>query len=117
MQYKVLVILLIFAGEGLAIFAEMVAARQFQLAQQTFFQIFARAFFIMLVGGVLLVAGYTFGFKYFQNIWIVSAVSITSILIIEPVLAYSFFHQLPTRGAWIGLILGAVGFVTTLIWK
>ena len=116
MLYKTLVVLLIFAGETLAIFSEMAAARQYHLAERPLVQIFLKMFLIMILGGGLLLAGYILGFKHFQNIWIVSAVSITSILIIEPALAYGFFHQLPTRGAWIGLVLGAVGLITTLVW-
>jgi hypothetical protein len=41
--------------------------------------------------------------------------SITSILIIEPLIAYLVLKQLPTKGALIGLILGALGFAATFL--
>ncbi len=62
------------------------------------------------------IAGYILGYKSFQNIWIVSALSITSILIIEPILGYALFQQLPTKGAFLGLILAVIGFIVTLIY-
>jgi hypothetical protein len=54
------------------------------------------------------------GFRAFQNIWIVSVSSITSILIIEPLVSYAFFRQSPTTGAFIGLVFGAIGFAAAL---
>jgi hypothetical protein len=55
------------------------------------------------------------GYRVFKNIWIVSAISITSILITEPILNYLIFHELPTKGALAGLILGVIGFVLALL--
>ncbi|MEM5778032.1 MAG: hypothetical protein QXK49_00160 [Candidatus Aenigmatarchaeota archaeon] len=63
----------------------------------------------------MLILGYIFGFSSFKNIWIVSIISITSILISEPILAYTFFHQMPTTGALIGLVFGVLGFISTII--
>jgi hypothetical protein len=55
-----------------------------------------------------------FGLKIFKNIWIVSVISITSILIIEPFIAYFIGGQLPTKGAIIGLVFGVLGFAAAL---
>lgn len=111
---KLGVIVLIFAGEALGIYAEMIGARNHSLLAQSFSYSFFRAFLVFAVAGVFLVAGYSLGLKSFQNIWIVSVVSITSVLIIEPILAYTLFHQVPTKGALIGLILGAAGFLAAI---
>lgn len=111
---KVLVIILIFAGEALAIYAEMLGARSNHLANQPFLQIFLKLFLLMVVGSGLLLAGYMLGFNAFKNIWIVSAASITSIIIIEPILAWTIFNQIPTLGAIIGLILGVIGLLISL---
>ena len=51
------------------------------------------------------------------NIWLISVASITSILIVEPLVAYLVFHEMPTRGTVIGLILGVLGFISTLTIK
>lgn len=97
------------------IFAEMWGASRFQLG--TFWNNFFKMLAIMLPGGVLLVLGYMFGYQAFKNIWVVSVVSITSILIIEPALAYAVFHQVPTKGAVAGLVLGIIGLFLSLFWK
>ena len=68
----------------------------------------------MAVGGGLVVAGYMTGFKAFKNIWIVSVISIASILLVEPIMNYFIVGQLPTRGALVGLVLGAGGLFSAL---
>lgn len=112
---KIFVVLAIFLGEGLMIYSEMYGARQY--TPGSFNHIFWKMLTIMVPGGALLVAGYIFGYNAFKNIWIISVVSITSILLIEPVLAYAVFHQLPTKGAVAGLILGVIGLFLGLFWK
>jgi len=111
---KILVILLIFIGEAVSIYAEMVGARNNDIAPQSFLSIFLKVFLIITVAGGFLVAGYMLGFKAFKNIWIVSVASITSILIIEPILAWVFFKQVPTIGALSGFILGGVGLFLSI---
>jgi len=59
--------------------------------------------------------GYMLGFKVFQNIWIVTVISLMGILIVEPMLDYVVFRQLPGRGSVIGLICGLIGFVAVLV--
>jgi hypothetical protein len=71
----------------------------------------------MTLGGVFLVFGYAMSYVAFKNIWIVAAISITAIFIIEPILAWTMIHEIPTRGAIIGLVLGALGFLSSLLIK
>jgi hypothetical protein len=114
LSLKIIVIFLIIIGEGLAIFAEILGARTHSVSSQPFLQIFLKMFLIAVVAAGFLVLGYMLGFKTFKNIWIVSVISITSILIIEPFLAYTIFQQLPTKGALIGLVFGGLGFMAAL---
>lgn len=111
---KIGVIALLFLGEACAIYAEMLGARTHAISTQPFLSIFLKMLLIMFMGGALLISGYMLGFRAFRNIWIVSAISITSILIVEPILAYLLFQQLPTKGAAIGLVLGIMGFFSAL---
>jgi hypothetical protein len=111
---KALVIIVILLGEAVAISAEMAAARNYFVAQQSFVGVFLKVIPVLIVGAALLIIGYMLGFAKFKNIWIVSAVSTTSILILEPVLAYVFTNQMPTRGPLLGLILGFSGFLAAL---
>jgi hypothetical protein len=111
---KALPIILILLGEALAISAEMVAARNYFVGQQPFVSVFFRVSPVLILGAALLISGYMLGFAQFKNIWIVSAVSVTSILILEPAIAYAFTGQVPTRGPLLGLILGVSGFLAAL---
>jgi len=111
---KILVIFLIVFGEALSIFAEMTGARSHNVASNPFLQVFWKMFLMITLAGGFLIAGYVLGFGAFKNIWIVSAISITSILIVEPILAWTFFHQMPTTGAVIGFVLGAIGLFAAI---
>jgi hypothetical protein len=111
---KTFAVILILFGEMITIYAEMLLARNNFSNPSSLSKIFWQPFFIMVIGGSLLITGYFTGFGAFKNIWIVSVISITSILIIEPVLAYTIFHQLPTKGAALGFIFGALGFILAL---
>ena len=111
--YKLSALLLLFFGEFLAIYAEMTGARLPSFAgapTASLMKIFGGIF----LGSLGLLFGYYYCYKAFQNIWIVTAISITSILLVEPALAYIFFHEIPTRGAMVGLILGAAGLIATV---
>lgn len=111
---KILILILLFIGEALAIYAEMVGAKSSYIASQPFLQIFLKMFLLTTFAGGFLIAGYMLGFNAFKNIWIVSVASITSILIAEPILAWTIFHQVPTIGAIIGFILGAIGLFLSI---
>lgn len=111
---KIVTIALIFTGEMLAIYTEMIGAKTHIIFSENFWEVFLKMLAIMVIAGALLIAGYMLGYRAFKNIWIVSAISITSILIIEPILAWTTFQQLPTTGALIGLILGAMGLFISL---
>ncbi len=111
---KAIVLLLIFIGEGIAIYAEIFGAKRYTIINETFLGTFLQMLIIIMAGSALLICGYMLGYRTFKNIWIVSATSITSILIIEPTINYALFHELPTRGSLVGLIFGFLGIVATL---
>lgn len=67
--------------------------------------------------GFGLLLAYVLGIKAFKNIWVVSVISITSIVIAEPILIYAVFRELPTRGALIGFVLGVVGLLSAVFLK
>ncbi len=111
---KIGTILLIFLGEILAIGAEIVAAKYNALSDGKFSSIFFKALPVFFLASILLLTGYMLGLRAFKNIWIVSAVSIGSIIISEPIINYLVTHQLPTTGALIGLVLGVLGIISAL---
>jgi hypothetical protein len=108
---KIIPIMLLFLGESLCIYSEVIAAKNITLA--TFWKMFG----LFTLSGFLLVSGYMIGVKYFHNIWIVGAISIVSIIIMEPLITYFIFQEFPSRGAFIGLILGVLGLLSALFIK
>jgi hypothetical protein len=107
---KLIVVLLIFLGESVAIYSEVVAAKNINTFTVTFWKMSG----VMALAGLLLIAGYMFGLKYIQNIWVIGAVSIASIIIMEPLITYLLFHELPSRGALMGFVLGILGLLSAL---
>lgn len=71
----------------------------------------------MIFAGALLVAGYMFGIKYFHDIWVVAVISVTSIVIVEPIIIYFLFNETPKSGAFVGMILGILGLLSALFIK
>ena len=110
---KLIPIIFLFLGESLAIYSEVIAAKNINNFSATFWKMSG----VMALAGLLLIAGYMFGLKYLNNIWIVGVVSIASIIIMEPLITYLLFHELPSRGAFIGLILGILGLLSALFVK
>lgn len=103
----------LFFGEALIIGAEMWAAKFFNSEKPS--SVILPAVAVSVVGACLLVYGYTFGYQAFKNIWIVTAISITGILVVEPLVAWILFREIPTTGAFIALILGIIGVITSVV--
>jgi hypothetical protein len=106
---KILAILSVFLGEILAIYAETFSIKYNFLSSG-----FWKLFVIICIGGFFLILGYILGFKSFNNLWIVTVVSITTLLIAEPLVITLILNQTPTTGAIIGFILGILGLLATL---
>lgn len=110
---KIFSLLAVAIGEVLTIIAEVLGAKYY--SQTNFFPVFIKLILVFTIGGMLLIYGYSLGYvSYKKNIWIISAISVTTILIIEPMVALLLFKQTPTFGALIGFILGAIGLVITI---
>ena len=113
---KILVIAVMLFSESLAIWYEMIGARNY-VQQQSIGKIFLYLTPAVLGAGFGLLLAYVLGIKAFKNIWVVSVISITSIVIAEPILIYAVFRELPTRGAAIGFVLGVMGLLSALFIK
>jgi hypothetical protein len=114
MLVKFAAILLVFFGEVFSIGAELIASKRFAAGVGSYLSVFLPMFLLITVGGGLLVGGYMLGYTHLKNIWIITALSVGSILIVEPIMAFLMFQQLPTLGAGIGLCLGALGILAAL---
>lgn len=106
---------LLIVGEGINIWAEMLSAKlpgvSSLLESRNLF-----LFGMIIIGCSFLLFGYALGFGASKNIWTVTVSSVVAILIVEPVLAYFFFNQLPQKGALVGLVFGVAGFIVTIVW-
>lgn len=117
MSYETLTVLLILVGETLSIAAELIASKLSAQHYASDTSIFVPMFFLIALGGALLVAGYMMGQSQLGNIWIIAAISMSSILIVEPIMALLLLHQFPTFGAGVGFAFGVLGSIAALFLK
>jgi hypothetical protein len=116
MSSKIVVLALIVLGEVALIAAEVLGAKMFREANQPFWSTFLKLLLPITLGAWILLVGYMFGLKAFSNIWVLSVVSVTSIIISEPFIVYAITKEGPTPGALVGFILGTVGLIIALVW-
>jgi hypothetical protein len=112
---RIFSIVLLLIGEALSITAEMIAAHQHSTTGASFSECFLRTFPLITAAGACLIVGYILGYRAYSNIWVVTAISIVGILLMEPVVALLMFGESPTRGASVGLALGGLGLIVTLV--
>lgn len=105
---------LVFLGEFFSIWAELIASKRADSIPGQYLPIFLSMFLLITLGGGFLIAGYMYGYLHLRNIWIITAISVGSILIVEPILALILFRQLPTVGAAVGLALGFLGIISAV---
>lgn len=113
MMLRIVAVAAIFLGEALSIVAELIASRQFGKAGGDLAMLWPM-FVLVSLGGILLVFGYALGYMHLKNIWIIFAISLGAILVIEPILTVLLFRDVPTAGSLIGLVLGAFGALAAL---
>lgn len=106
-----LVILSIVIGESLVVYAEVLGAKLYGMLGYSFEASVLWSLIPGVVGALLLIVGYALGLKHFNNIWVVSALSVGTLLIIEPALNYFFIGQTPGLGSGIGFIFGVLGLL------
>lgn len=111
---KIIALTLIFLGDALSIYAEIIGARGSSAVSQPSAQLFMKMFLLIALGGGFLVAGYMLGATVFRNIWVLAVASITAILIVEPLIIWMIFHQAPTAGAAAGFTLGILGLILSI---
>ncbi len=112
--YKCLSVLLIVAGEALSILAEMRAATPNSVSPS---RVYASSVGLFALSGLALVAGYMLGYRAFASIWVITVISVSSLLIIEVALCCLMFNESPSLGSKLGLACGALGFLLSLTIK
>ena len=106
---------LLLIGEGVFIWMEMLIAHTIKSPKLDDSLAITKMAVAATLAGLVIIAGYYFGYKSSKNIWLVTAVSIGSILITEPIISWIVFHERPTFGASVGLTFGVLGILSTII--
>ena len=112
---SIIPLLLLFFGEAVYIWAEMMIAHTVKQPRPNDGFTIAKMTVIAIIAGLTIITGYYFGYKYSKNIWLVTATSIGAILVTEPIISWLVFHERPTTGASIGLIFGVLGIFSTVL--
>ncbi len=116
MYLKIIALALLFIGEAITVASEMYAARYYEHQLAPASHIVGAMTLAFALGGAFLIGGYMVGYQAFRNIWVVTTISVTSILFVEPLIAWFLFQEWPTTGVVIGIVLGVLGFIATLVW-
>ncbi len=112
---KIVSVLLIALGEFLAIYSEVIISHRVSQKLQTSIADYWYPLFVITLAGIPLILGYALGIKSFRSIWVVGAISISSIVFIEPIVSYAIFRELPSTGQLIGVALCSAGLVSFAI--
>jgi len=67
------------------------------------------------LGGLFLISGYVLGKQAFNGVWAITAISVTSILMVEPMMLLALLAQRPSWAEINGFVCGAIGLVITLL--
>lgn len=112
-HYGMMAVALLFIGEIATIYAELSAAKLPNNGGVALVGLIKPSVLIAFAG-VCLVVAYWMGYHVAENIWIVTIASITSILVIEPIVVFAMFKEIPSRGAIVGFVFGALGFIAAI---
>lgn len=114
---KFIILLAIFIGEFLFIFFEIYLAGKFRTGGNTA-DITKTILLVVpwaVIFSLLILWGYIYGYKYFEKIWIITIISWSSILIIEPVLNYLIFKELPVGNTLVASVLAVVAIIVSVL--
>ena len=90
-------------GEFCIIYSEVAVARLAQ-AGSTSWETLTFPVLLACFSGLCLMAAYWLGYRAVGDIW----------LMLEPLVIWSMFHEMPGRGELIGFCLGALGLVAAV---
>jgi hypothetical protein len=111
---KVLAVLVMFLAESLCILGENMVAGRVK-AGQSVADYWPLMLVVTILWGVALSAAYGIGMKAFGRIWTVSVVSLGAIVIAEPTIVWLYWHEAPSHGEVVGLLLGFAGMLAALL--
>ncbi|MGJ8523727.1 hypothetical protein R84981_002440 [Carnimonas sp. R-84981] len=69
---------------------------------------------VMSIAGAFLLLAFMYGYLNYESIWVVNVVSTSMVIIIEPVIAYCIYKNLPGRSTCKGLALAFIGLMVAI---
>ena len=112
---QVVAVVVLLAGECTAVWAEVSFACDPQVAG------IRRSVLVhggaMAAASIGLLGGYRLCTQVLGDIWVVGVLSIVTILVAEPAITLAVSGTRPGVGAVIGLVLGGLGLVATVLWR
>jgi drug/metabolite transporter (DMT)-like permease len=102
---------LIVLGVIAVTFGDMVMAQRHTLP---FLEAISLPLLLNIVGVILLLGCYYYGYKYTKSIWYVSIVYVCTIAISQPIVAYLVLRDVPTLKQMCGFILGIAGILIAM---
>ena len=97
---------LIFVGVFAVTYGDMIMAQRHDMG---FFDAIWLSFVLNIVGVLILLACYYYGYKNTKSIWSVSIFYVCAIAFMQPLLAYAVLHNIPTIKQIIGFLFGIIG--------
>ena len=101
---------LIMCGEAIAIFSQAYISR-FGISWSTLWA----ACLGIFVAGVMLLAGYRITYTAVKSIWTVSIFSLSSIAVLEPMIMWFMFKEVPSWRHVVGFILGITAQLVVML--
>ena len=114
---KILILLVIAAGESLMILAQIYGAKA-STAGTSVTQILKLNnwyFWVSIAGVFIVLGGYIYGIKILNNIGLVVLTSWTALMVAEVILARTVFKTIPEGTVLVGFVLVLAGFIVANI--
>ncbi len=114
---KFWVLLVTVVGELLFIFLEIFFANKFKdtdfASQITTYLLLIAS--MVVAFSILILWGYIYGYRTFEKIWVITIISWSSILVIEPLLNYFIFKELSAGKTLVARLLAVSAIIISVI--
>lgn len=114
---KILTLFMIASGESLMILAQIFGSKASTTGTKIIeiFKLSDWYVWVSIVGVFMVLAGYLYGIKVFNDIWLVTLTSWTALVVAEILLARFVFQTIPEGNVLIGFVLVSIGFIVANI--
>lgn len=108
---QISIFFLIFIGVLSVTLGDMIMA---QRHESSFFNALGLPLILNIVGVIILLVCYYYGYKNMKSIWQVSIFYVCTIAVMQPLVAYLILENIPTIKQSAGFLFGVVGILLTI---